>query len=84
MLGIEIINPVKQPNTIGSYPAYPELARKIQQECFNRGVILEVGGRFGTVIRLLPPLIISKEQVDEVLQRFYEAITSAEAHFGLR
>lgn len=84
MIGVEIINPTKQPNQLGSYPAYSELAKKIQQECFNRGVILEVGGRFGTVIRLLPPLIISKEQIDEVLQRFQEAIISAEAQFGLR
>lgn len=84
MIGVEIINPSKQPNKIGSYPAYTELARKIQQECFNRGLILEVGGRFSTVIRLLPPLIISKEQIDEVLHRFREAITSAEAQFGLR
>jgi diaminobutyrate-2-oxoglutarate transaminase len=84
MLGIEIINPTKNANQIGSYPAYPELASKIQQECFNRGLILEVGGRFSTVIRLLPPLIITKEQIDDVLQRFYEAIKSAEAHFGLQ
>ncbi|MGM0873201.1 MAG: aspartate aminotransferase family protein [Bacillota bacterium] len=84
MLGIEIINPTKTANQIGSYPAYPELASKIQQECFNRGLILEVGGRFSTVIRLLPPLIITKEQIDDVLQRFYEAIKSAETHFGLR
>ncbi|MEM1506036.1 aspartate aminotransferase family protein [Domibacillus sp. 8LH] len=84
MVGVEIINPAEQPNQIGSYPAYSELAKKIQQECLNRGLILEVGGRFGTVIRWLPPLIISKEQIDDVLQRFYEAITSAEAQFGLR
>lgn len=84
MIGVEIINPMKQSNQIGSYPAHPELAKKIQQECLNRGLILELGGRFGTVIRWLPPLIISKEQVDEVLQRFYEAITSAEAQFGLQ
>ncbi|ASK64060.1 diaminobutyrate--2-oxoglutarate transaminase [Virgibacillus phasianinus] len=84
MIGVEIINPMKQPNGIGSYPAYTDLAKKIQQECFSRGLILEVGGRFDTVIRLLPPLIISKEQIDEVLQRFSEAITSAEAQFGLR
>lgn len=83
MLGIEIINPKKSPNKLGSYPAYTELARKIQQECFKRGLILEVGGRFGTVIRLLPPLIITKEQADEVLERLYAAITSAEALFEL-
>ncbi|KAA9030681.1 aspartate aminotransferase family protein [Niallia endozanthoxylica] len=84
MIGIEIINPAKQPNQHGSYPAYSELAKKIQQECFKRGLILEVGGRFGTVIRLLPPLIITKAQIDEVLDRFYEAITNAEIQFGLR
>ncbi|KKI94044.1 2,4-diaminobutyrate 4-aminotransferase [Bacillus sp. SA1-12] len=84
MLGIEIINPAKTANHLGSYPAFPELASKIQQECFNRGLILEVGGRFSTVIRLLPPLIITKEQVDDVLQRFYDAIKCAEDHFGLR
>ncbi|ASN05764.1 aspartate aminotransferase family protein [Virgibacillus necropolis] len=84
MIGVEIINPTKQPNRIGSYPAYAELAEKIQQECLSRGLILEVGGRFGSVIRLLPPLIISKGQIDEVLQRLSEAIKSAEAQFGLR
>lgn len=84
MIGIEIIDPTKQPNAIGSYPAHPELAKKIQQECFNRGVILEVGGRLNSVIRLLPPLIISKEQIDDMLQRFYEAVINAETFFGLR
>ncbi|MEK4875466.1 aspartate aminotransferase family protein [Bacillus sp. FSL W8-0102] len=84
MIGIEIIDPTKQPNAIGSYPANPELAKKIQQECFNRGLILEVGGRFSSVIRLLPPLIISKEQIGDVLQRFYEAVINAESYFGLR
>jgi len=84
MIGVEIINPTKQPNQIGSYPAYPELASKIQQECFKRGLILEVGGRFSTVIRLLPPLIITKEQINEVLNRFREALVSAESQFGLR
>jgi diaminobutyrate-2-oxoglutarate transaminase len=84
MLGIEMINPSKQPNGLGSYPAYPELARKIQQECFQRGLILEIGGRYSTVIRLLPPLIITKSQIDDVLHRLNEGIKSAEIHFGLR
>ncbi|KKB38629.1 aspartate aminotransferase family protein [Bacillus thermotolerans] len=83
MIGIEIVDPTKQPNGVGSYPAYPELAKTIQQECFKRGLILEVGGRFSTVIRLLPPLVITKEQVDEVLNRLHEAITSAEHQAGI-
>jgi diaminobutyrate-2-oxoglutarate transaminase len=84
MIGVEIVNPKSQANQLGSYPAYPELASEIQQECFKRGLILEVGGRFGTVVRLLPPLIMTKEQIDDVLQRFYESIKTAEAQFGLR
>ncbi|MGQ3380941.1 aspartate aminotransferase family protein [Priestia endophytica] len=84
MIGVEIVNPKAQANQLGSYPAYPELASEIQQECFKRGLILEVGGRFGTVVRLLPPLIMTKEQIDDVLQRFYESIKKAEAQFGLR
>ncbi len=84
MMGIEIIDPKKNADSIGSYPVAPELASKIQQECFKRGLILEVGGRFGSVIRLLPPLIITQGQIDEVLHRFHESIKIAEAHFGLR
>lgn len=84
MIGVEVVNPKAQANQLGSYSAYPELASEIQQECFKRGLILEVGGRFGTVVRLLPPLIITKKQIDDVLQRFHESIKTAEAQFGLR
>lgn len=78
MLGVEIVDKTKAPNSIGSYPAAGELARAIQRECLNRGVILEVGGRHGAVIRLLPPLIMTKQQIDEVLSRFEAAIIAAE------
>ncbi|MFK2825219.1 aspartate aminotransferase family protein [Bacillus sp. B190/17] len=78
MIGVEIVDKTKAPNSIGSYPGNGELARVIQQECFDRGVILEVGGRHGAVIRLLPPLIITKQQVDEVFVRLEDAIKAAE------
>ncbi|MGP4038752.1 hypothetical protein ACTWP4_02405 [Gracilibacillus sp. D59] len=76
-------NPKEQSNQFGSYPAYPELASEIQQECFKRGLILEVGGRYSTIIHLLPFFIITKEQTDDVLQRFYDLINTAEVYFGL-
>jgi diaminobutyrate-2-oxoglutarate transaminase len=78
MIGIEIVDKTQSTNNLGSYPVNPKLAREIQKQCFERGLILEVGGRFGTVIRLLPPLIISKNQLGTVLERFYDAIKSAE------
>ncbi|MDO6847528.1 aspartate aminotransferase family protein [Priestia megaterium] len=78
MLGVEIIDATKPANKIGNHPANGELAKLIQKECFDRGVILEVGGRHGAVIRLLPPLILTKQQTDEVLTRFEEAVKAAE------
>ncbi len=52
MIGVEIVNLEAQPNRCGSYPAYSLLASRIQSECLRRGLILEIGGRFGSVIRL--------------------------------
>ncbi|WP_336882427.1 aspartate aminotransferase family protein [Priestia koreensis] len=82
MIGIEIVDKTKSPNGIGSYPAYPEMAKRIQQECLKQGLILEVGGRFGSVVRFLPPLIITEEQLDSVLVKFRAAVHIAEKEMG--
>ena len=55
-------------------PAAPELAAAIQRECLRRGLIVELGGRRSSVVRLLPPLTISDEQADAVLERLADAV----------
>ncbi|MFF5481785.1 diaminobutyrate--2-oxoglutarate transaminase family protein [Streptomyces sp. NPDC012935] len=55
-------------------PAAPELAAAIQQECLRRGLIVELGGRHSSVVRLLPPLTISDEQAAAVLDRLADAV----------
>ncbi|MFD0007720.1 diaminobutyrate--2-oxoglutarate transaminase family protein [Streptomyces sp. NPDC127178] len=55
-------------------PAAPELAVAIQQECLRRGLIVELGGRHSSVVRLLPPLTISDEQAAAVLDRLADAV----------
>ncbi len=77
MIGVEIVDPTQVQSSSGSYPAQPALASRIQRECFDRGLILEVGGRNGSVVRLLPPLIITNDQVSEVLNIFEEAVKAA-------
>ncbi|RMP67775.1 hypothetical protein ALQ20_200033 [Pseudomonas syringae pv. atrofaciens] len=57
----------------------PELAVAIQQHCFRQGLLLERGGRNGNVIRMLPPLIITEEQCQLVVQRFEDALKAAVA-----
>ncbi|MDM5317535.1 aspartate aminotransferase family protein [Fictibacillus sp. b24] len=77
MVGAEIVNPRIPSGLKGTYAANPELASRIQRECFNRGLILEVGGRHGSVVRFLPPLIITEEQMNEVIAIFTDAVRAA-------
>ncbi|MFF4805168.1 diaminobutyrate--2-oxoglutarate transaminase family protein [Streptomyces sp. NPDC001351] len=64
-------------------PADPELAAAVQRECLRRGLIVEVGGRHASVVRLLPPLTISDEQAAAVLDRLADAVeTAARDHSG--
>ena len=77
MLGVELVDPQGKWDALGQPLANRDLAAKVQRECLKRGLILELGGRHGAVVRFLPPLIISGEQVDEVAQRFAEAFIAA-------
>ncbi|UXY30365.1 diaminobutyrate--2-oxoglutarate transaminase family protein [Streptomyces sp. HUAS TT20] len=57
-------------------PAAPELAAAVQRECLGRGLIVEIGGRHSSVVRLLPPLTISDEQAAAVLDRLTDAVAA--------
>lgn len=72
MLGVQIVN--KENNG----KPYGELARIIQRECFERGLVIEVGGRDSGVVRFLPPLIINENQIDTIGQIFADAVKAAE------
>ncbi|MVO89709.1 diaminobutyrate--2-oxoglutarate transaminase family protein [Streptomyces sp. p1417] len=60
------------------HPPAPELAAAVQHECLRRGLIVELGGRHSSVVRLLPPLTITDEQADAVLDRLADALAAAE------
>lgn len=77
MIGVEVVNPDEKQDVDGSYPANPELASLIQKNCFDKGLIVETGGRFGSVIRFLPPLIMTEEQLEKVITIFKEAVYDA-------
>ncbi|WP_295473023.1 aspartate aminotransferase family protein [uncultured Pseudomonas sp.] len=77
MLGVEVVDPAGQPDVQGHAPHDGALASRIQRECLKRGLILELGGRHSSVVRFLPPLIITAEQVDQVARIFARAVESA-------
>ncbi|MFI6942617.1 diaminobutyrate--2-oxoglutarate transaminase family protein [Streptomyces sp. NPDC050418] len=61
----------------GALPAAPGLAAAVQQACLERGLIVELGGRHASVVRLLPPLTLTDEQADAVLDRLADAVSAA-------
>ena len=77
MTGIEIVDERKPADRIGSYPADIDMANAIQRACFDNKLLLEKGGRGGTVIRLLCPINITQEECDAVLERFKKSVKEA-------
>ncbi len=70
MIGVELVDP-------DTRAAAPALAAAVRQECLDRGLIVELGGRHGAVVRLLPPLTLTDEQAAAVLDRLADAIPAA-------
>jgi diaminobutyrate-2-oxoglutarate transaminase len=74
MIGIEIVK-----LDAHGYRALPDgrLAREIKLAAFREGLLIESGGRFGSVLRFLPPLNITKADVADILSRLERAISAA-------
>jgi diaminobutyrate-2-oxoglutarate transaminase len=77
MIGVELVDTEAEPDDYGALPAAPLLAARVQQEALRRGLIIELGGRHNAVIRLLPPLTITDEQAEAVLDRLAASVEAA-------
>jgi 4-aminobutyrate aminotransferase-like enzyme len=69
MIGVEL---VKDDNKT---PASQE-AETIRAECLKTGVLIGVGGIYGNVLRLQPPLTIAKPQLDRALDTVLSSLYS--------
>ncbi|MFD4414156.1 diaminobutyrate--2-oxoglutarate transaminase family protein [Streptomyces sp. NPDC058476] len=81
MIGVELVDLEATPHPAPDSPppAAPELAAAVQRECLRRGLIVELGGRHASVVRLLPPLTITDEQATAVLDRLADAVEAVAA-----
>ena len=61
--------------------ADPDAAAAVRRACFDRGLICELGGRDDATLRLIPPLIVTREQVDQALQIICESIRAVHSAF---
>ncbi len=68
MIGVEFIKPEtdKEPNT--------EAVRRILDRCLEDGLLMYPCGHWTQTIRLIPPLTITRRQVDEGLDIFRRAV----------
>jgi len=71
MQALELIQPD------GSRDPNPEATKSIARYCYEHGVILVTAGTYGNVIRMLMPLVISDEQMDEGLEVLEAALMNA-------
>ncbi|MDD5034357.1 MAG: diaminobutyrate--2-oxoglutarate transaminase [Methylococcaceae bacterium] len=77
MIGAEIVDARAEADRLGARPPCRELARRIQKGCLERGLIIELGGRQGSVARFLSPLIVTEEDIDRIAAIFEEAVEAA-------
>jgi diaminobutyrate-2-oxoglutarate transaminase len=76
MVGVELVDPERTDDD-GLPVADGALASAVQRGMLDQGVLVEIGGRDGAVIRFLPPLVIEAEHVDRIAAAFGAAVWSA-------
>ena len=77
MLGVEIAS------TDGNKTPMPQETAKIVEICKDNGVVIGKGGLWANTIRIKPPMIISKENVDtclKVMKKALEAVSKVGVH----
>ncbi|MBX0304389.1 diaminobutyrate--2-oxoglutarate transaminase [Haloarcula salinisoli] len=79
MLGVEFVDPDAAWQGAGPHAPHSEFATAVQSACFDRGLIIELGGRGGATARFLPPLVLTADQADEVAAIFEEAVAAVAA-----
>lgn len=79
MLGIEFVDPYGKPDMLGSLPASGTIAARIQKSCFDNKLIMEKGGRHGSVMRCLCALNVTEEEIETMLSIFEKVVRQVNA-----
>jgi diaminobutyrate-2-oxoglutarate transaminase len=79
MLGIEFINPNGPKDIMGTPMPDGEITARVQRMCLENGLIMEKGGRFGSVMRCLCALTITDEEIDQALAIFSKVVKEVDA-----
>eukprot|EP01108_Squamamoeba_japonica_P004796 TRINITY_DN3793_c0_g1_i1.p2 TRINITY_DN3793_c0_g1~~TRINITY_DN3793_c0_g1_i1.p2 ORF type:complete len:248 (-),score=133.96 TRINITY_DN3793_c0_g1_i1:70-813(-) len=77
MLGAELVDANSQPDKLGARAANTALAVDLKARLFQHGVIQESGGRWGSVMRFLPPVVITDSQLETLVDVFGTQLEAA-------
>ena len=75
MIGVELVEP-------GTTRPSAAAAGQVLEEARARGVLIGKGGLYGNVLRIAPPLSVSKQQAEEALAVLGDALQVADARQG--
>ncbi len=79
MLGIEFIDPNGEKDIMGRPVPGGEISARVQRLCFDNKLIIEKGGRYGSVLRCLCALTIPDEDIETALSIFEKAVKEVDA-----
>ena len=79
MLGVEFIDPNGKVDIMGHPEPSGEIAARIQHLCFEDHLVMEKGGRNGSVMRCLCALTVSDEEIDTMLSIFGKAVRKVDS-----
>ena len=74
MIGCEFVNPKGEKDCMGLYPVNGDAAAKVQKLCFENKLIMEKGGRNGSVMRCLCALTVTDDEIDKAMDIFEKAV----------
>ena len=74
MLGIEFVDPNGKKDIMGHPMESGTICAAVQKGCFERGLVMEKGGRNGSVMRCLTALNIPDEDLEKGISIFEETV----------
>ena len=84
MIGIEFIDPDGKKDIMGHPEASGIIAAEVQKRCFEHKLVMEKGGRNGSVMRCLCALNVSKEDINTMLGIFSSVVKEIDSEIRNR
>ncbi len=75
MLGLELV----RDEQVGDRTPAPDTTLRLLEEAKKRGLLLGRGGLYGNVVRVAPPLVVSRRDVDDALAIIQESFAATGA-----